>query len=136
MGGFKDGSTDLYSDDEDSPAVDDSDSDPQTSSSESMSETESEADESTETAATQELPYIAERRMKGAGTQYKRPNRLTLFVQDHVEAGERELKNDVEEIVGREVSKFDLREAAYEYAQKNPGAVAALLESKGLNYEP
>lgn len=137
MGGFKDGSTDLYGDDdsEESAATDDSGSDPQTESSksESMSETESEASDAPQSDSV-EIPYITRRRSKSESSTWQR-DRLTFFVREDVERGERELKSAVEADLGEEVSKFDLREAAYLVAQEHPELVAEKLEEMGVGFE-
>jgi len=83
---------------------------------------------------TSNVPYIARRRANGESTQWQR-SRLTFYVRDHVETGERELKNDVETALEEEVTKFDLREAAYLVAQENPDAVAEKLEEMGVGFK-
>jgi hypothetical protein len=80
------------------------------------------------------VPYIARRRANGESTQWQR-SRLTFYVRDHVETGERELKNEVETALEEEVTKFDLREAAYLVAQENPDAVAEKLEEMGVGFK-
>ena len=83
---------------------------------------------------TSDIPYIARRRANGESTQWQR-SRLTFYVRDHVEAGERELKNEVETALEEEVTKFDLREAAYLVAQENPEAVAEKLKKMGVGFK-
>ena len=85
-------------------------------------------------SGTSNIPYIARRRANGESTQWQR-SRLTFYVRDHVETGERELKNEVETALEEEVTKFDLREAAYLVAQENPEAVAEKLEKMGVGFK-
>ncbi|WP_254538327.1 hypothetical protein [Halomarina litorea] len=51
--------------------------------------------------------------------QFERDERLTFFVHDDVVEGERELITGVESALGRDVPKFDLREAVYRAALRN-----------------
>lgn len=139
MSGFKQGSAS-------SPFEDDVDTEP-TDTPEQASESFSENSEPTTEdgdsgsapsdnthSEASNVPYIARRRANGESTQWQR-SRLTFYVRDHVEAGERELKNDVETVLEEEVMKFDLREAAYLVAQENPKAVAEELEKMGVGFK-
>lgn len=58
-----------------------------------------------------------------------------FYLRDEFVEGERELKSAVENALGADVSKFDLREAAYAVAQRHPDEVAALLEAWGYEYK-
>jgi hypothetical protein len=82
----------------------------------------------------QNIPYIARRRANGESTQWNR-SRITFFVREHVDEGERQLIANVQEQLDEDVSKFDLREAAYIYAQRNPEGVADVLEEMGVGFE-
>lgn len=82
----------------------------------------------------QNIPYIARRRANGESTQWNR-SRITFFVREHVDEGERQLIANVQEQLDEDVSKFDLREAAYIYAQRNPEGVAEVLEEMGVGFE-
>jgi len=82
----------------------------------------------------QNIPYIARRRANGESTQWNR-SRITFFVREHVDEGERQLIADVQEQLDEDVAKFDLREAAYIFAQRNPEGVAEVLEEMGVGFE-
>lgn len=133
MSGFKQGST--------SSPFEDNEDDDEEQADRTPSETPEptvEGDELTPSqnprSSTTDVPYIARRRANGESTQWQR-SRITFYVRDHVEAGERELKNEVETALGEEVTKFDLREAAYIVAQENPEAVAEKLEEMGVGFK-
>lgn len=135
MGGFKSGASDPYGDDEpdevdETPRVDDA-LDEKSGKADDAPVTDPRPEQSSDTQT--ELPFIARRRANGESTQWQR-SRLTFFVRDEVERGERELKSAVESSLDAEVSKFDLREAAYLVAQENPDAVAEKLEEMGVGF--
>jgi hypothetical protein len=88
----------------------------------------------TSATPSQNIPYIARRRANGESTQWNR-SRITFFVREHVDEGERQLIANVQEQLDEDVSKFDLREAAYIYAQRNPEGVAEVLEEMGVGFE-
>lgn len=137
MGGFKSGSTDPYADDdtdeeEASSTVNEGTEESLTA--ESSSTVAGTTGDQTSTPESNELPYITRRRMNNESTQWQR-SRLTFFVRDDVERGERELKGSVEKALGEEVSKFDLREAAYLVAQEHPEAVAKKLKEMGVGFK-
>lgn len=76
-------------------------------------------------------PYIVQRAIEDAGTQFQRDTRLTFFVRDRVADGEKQLRRQAEDRFGRDVPKFDLREAVYLAAMENPDAVLAKLDDMG-----
>ena len=132
MTGFKSGNTDLWDDDENEQSEEvnaDSDNDMSELTPESKTSTGEETEDERDA-----VPYITRRRSKGESTTWQR-SRLTFYVRDHVEDGERELKRRVEDELGEEVSKFDLREAVYLLALDNPDGVVDQLEEMGVGYE-
>ncbi|MFD1588486.1 hypothetical protein ACFR9U_16020 [Halorientalis brevis] len=78
-------------------------------------------------------PYIVRRAIKDKSVQFERDERLTFFVHDDVASGERELKSDLETELDRDIPKFDIREAAYRAALKNPDDVLAELIAMGYS---
>lgn len=68
----------------------------------------------------QDHPYIVRRAIQDKSIQFERDERLTFFVHGDVVDGERELISDVETTLGRDVPKFDVREAVYRAALRNP----------------
>jgi len=60
---------------------------------------------------------------------------IDFLVREHVDEGERQLIADVQEQLDEDVAKFDLREAAYIFAQRNPEGVAEVLEEMGVGFE-
>lgn len=96
-------------------------------------ETEAEEDEATEADEsadeTPTRPYIVRRAVLDKSVQFERDERLTFFVHEDVADGERALVTEVESLLGRDVPKFDVREAVYRAALRNPDDVLdALLE--------
>ena len=68
-------------------------------------------------------PYIVRRAVRDKSVQFERDERLTFFVHDDVADGERELLTELESALGRDVPKFDVREAVYRAALRNPDDV-------------
>lgn len=138
MSGFKQGSTSSPFEDDDSekkePTDDVSSAEGSSDSSEIATDGETPTPSRPTRSGASDIPYIARRRANGESTQWQR-SRLTFYVRDHVETGERELKNEVETALEEEVTKFDLREAAYLVAQENPNAVADKLEEMGVGFK-
>ncbi|WP_336365265.1 hypothetical protein [Halalkalicoccus salilacus] len=64
-------------------------------------------------------PYIVRRAIQDKSIQFERDERLTFFVHDDVIEGERQLLTEVETALGRDVPKFDVREAVYRAALRN-----------------
>ncbi|WP_132060633.1 hypothetical protein [Halorussus amylolyticus] len=91
---------------------------------------EGEAGEAEESAdETPTRPYIVRRAVLDKSVQFERDERLTFFVHEDVADGERALVTEVESLLGRDVPKFDVREAVYRAALRNPDDVLdALLE--------
>lgn len=84
--------------------------------------------QSTETQ--QEPPYVLRR-----STAKEDRKMVQFFLREEFgDTGERRLKSRVEDILETEVSKLDLREAAYAFAQEHPEAVAELLRTWGYEY--
>lgn len=80
-----------------------------------------------------DLPYLARRQLKNKSVKADR-DQVPFFLRENVQQGERTLRRDVEELLGQEVGKTDLREAAYVYAQRNPEGVAEILREWGVEY--
>lgn len=70
-------------------------------------------------ATGQQQPYIVRRAIQDKSVQFERDERLTFFVHDDVIEGERQLLTEVETALGRDVPKFDVREAVYRAALRN-----------------
>lgn len=89
----------------------------------------------TSETAQEERPYIVRRAVRDEGVQWERPERLTFFVHADVADGERELKNELEAEFGRDIPKFDLREAVYRAALEDTDGVRRQLERMGFTSE-
>ena len=76
-------------------------------------------------------PYIVRRAVQDKSIQFERDERLTFFVHEDVVDGERELLVEVESALGRDVPKFDVREAVYRAALRNPDDVLEELLQMG-----
>lgn len=70
-------------------------------------------------AAEPPQPYIVRRAIQDKSVQFERDERLTFFVHDDVVDGERDLLTEVESALGRDIPKFDVREAVYRAALRN-----------------
>lgn len=146
MTGLKSGSgDDLWGDD----SADESEENARTDS--ESNKTESVADEErtngTETRSSDSLsggvnsrstrqgqPYIVRRAIQDKSVQFERDERLTFFVHNDVIEGERELLREAETAFGRDVPKFDVREAVYRAALQNQDDV--LNELIEMGYSP
>lgn len=87
---------------------------------------EADSDSSSEVASTassestsQQQPYIVRRAVQDKSVQFERDERLTFFVHDDVVEGERDLITEFESSLGRNIPKFDIREAVYRAALRN-----------------
>jgi hypothetical protein len=132
MTGLKSGSgDDLWSDETSANSEEDTgDSKPTATDKEEQSNepanTTGESRSENKTSATkrestvQEQPYIIRRAIQDKSVQFERDERLTFFVHDDVIEGERRLLTEVEGEFGRDVPKFDVREAVYRAALQNP----------------
>jgi len=78
-------------------------------------------------------PYIVRRAIQDKSVQFERDERLTFFVHDDVADGERDLITDLETSLGRDLPKFDVREAVYRAALRNPEAVLEELLAMGYS---
>jgi hypothetical protein len=96
----------------------------------SSSDTQSAADPGTGSSG---QPYIVRRAIQDKSVQFERDERLTFFVHDDVVEGERELLADAETALGRDVPKFDIREAVYRAALRNREDVIAELVKMGYS---
>lgn len=79
------------------------------------------------------LPYLAKRQLRGLSVKDER-NQIPFFLRDEVQRGEKALHRTVEDELGQDVNKTDLREAAYVFAQQHPNGVAEILRNWGIEY--
>lgn len=79
--------------------------------------------------------YIVRRAVQDKSVQFERDERLTFFVHDDVAEGERELLTDLESKLGRDVPKFDVREAVYRAALRHSEDVLDELLAMGYTVE-
>ncbi|NHN42740.1 hypothetical protein G9C85_14025 [Halorubellus sp. JP-L1] len=82
-----------------------------------------------------EQPYVVRRMLKDKSVQFERDERLTLFVHDDVKVGEQQLEAEAQELFGRDIPVFDIREAVYRAALRNRDAVVEELETMGYTRE-
>lgn len=82
-----------------------------------------------------EQPYVVRRMLKDKSVQFERDERLTLFVHDDVKAGEQEFAAEAQELFGRDIPVFDIREAVYRAALRNREDVVDELEEMGYTRE-
>lgn len=82
-----------------------------------------------------EQPYVVRRMLKDKSVQFERDERLTLFVHDDVKSGEQELEAEAQELFGRDIPVFDIREAVYRAALRNRDDVVEELEEMGYTRE-
>ena len=130
MTGLKSGSGDnLWDDDDDTEETDAENTKGQSTTTEETEQieetpTEPKVESGTPTSPSrpksEEQPYIVRRAIQDKSVQFEREERLTFFVHDDVVDGERELITEVESALGRDVPKFDVREAVYRTAIRNP----------------
>lgn len=139
MTGLKSGTGDDLWDDEDDEADEDAEAlaerEPGEDVSDASGETLTDRDGPAAAAQTtqDEKPYIVRRAVRDEGVQFERPERLTFFVHDDVADGERKLKAGLEAEFGRDLPKFDVREAVYRAALRDPEAVRRELERMGYD---
>lgn len=86
-------------------------------------------------STTTDQPYIVRRAIQDKSVQFERDERLTFFVHDDVAEGERDLQQEVETALGRDVPKFDIREAVYRAALANREDVLGELVEMGYSTE-
>ena len=86
-------------------------------------------------ASTPRHPYIVRRAVQDKSVKFERDERLTFFVHDDVIEGERDLMTDVESTLGRNVPKFDVREAVYRAALRNRDDVLEELLEMGYSVD-
>jgi len=136
MTGLKSGSgDDLWNeDDAESEADTDTDSDP-TAERETASGTGEVVTTDSGTDRSGERPYVVRRAIEDKPIQFEREERLTFFVHDDVVAGERELVSTMESELGRDVPKFDIREAVYRAALQNQADVLEELLEMGYTLD-
>jgi hypothetical protein len=79
--------------------------------------------------------YIIRRAIQDKSVQFERDERLTFFVHDDVITGERDLITEVESTLGRNVPKFDVREAVYRAALRNRDDILDELLKMGYSSE-
>lgn len=76
------------------------------------------------------IPWVLRRRR----VKEDRDDVRQFFLREDAADGERQLRNEVEDRLGKGVKKLDLREAAYLVAQRHPDEVAAELRKWGYDY--
>lgn len=79
------------------------------------------------------LPYLAQRQLRGKSVKAER-DQVPFFLREAIQRQERDLQRAVEDQLGQEINKTDLREAAYVFAQRNPEGVVAVLREWGVDY--
>ena len=102
---------------------------------ETANTTDQEADAESEPTDETTHPYVVRRAIQNKSVQFERDERLTFFVHDDVVDGERELVSEFESTFGRNVPKFDIREAVYRAALQNPDDVLQELLEMGYTQE-
>ncbi|WP_158059255.1 hypothetical protein [Halorussus halophilus] len=112
-----------------------SDSASEESSSASNSQSSSNDSGNSGSSANQQHPYIVRRAVQDKSVKFERDERLTFFVHDDVIEGERDLITDVESELGRNVPKFDVREAVYRAALRNRDDVLEELLNMGYSLD-
>jgi len=83
----------------------------------------------------EDRPYVIRRAIQDKSVQFEREERLTFFVHDDVAEGERDLISAVETALGRDVPKFDVREAVYRAALRNQDDVVDELARMGYTLD-
>lgn len=132
MSGFKtEGAESPFDDTEEQ--TDNASTQPEDSGSIDEARSEDDVDETTGDAMPR-IPYVKKRRMEEETTQWLR-DRLTFYVREKVDRGERTLIADAENEFDRDIPKFDVREAAYLAAQEHPELVYEQLEEMGYDRE-
>lgn len=76
------------------------------------------------------IPYVYRRDTVKEGR-----DQIPIFLREHVREGERDLRRELESLLGEDVAKTDLREAAMVVAQRHPELVADVLREWGYDYE-
>jgi hypothetical protein len=125
---------DLFGDDSEEPepeadepteSTDAEPADRETERTPSMSESEP-----AEQPSADQIPYKFRRNTVKENRQH-----VPLYLRDHVLQSEKRFRTTVEEQLGEDVPKADLREAAYIVAQKYPDLVADELRKWGFDIE-
>ncbi|WP_330633655.1 hypothetical protein [Halocatena halophila] len=123
MTGFKSGTSNPLEDLNDQDDDNDQDSEPDENTAQESSSVDLD-----------NLPYLAERQLRGAATNADRTKQLLLKVRPFVDRQEDDFINEVQKLVGGDVTKSDAREAAIIVAQENPELVAEKLREWGIEY--
>lgn len=118
MTGFKSGAGDPFGDDE----LEDDDGQDTNES------------QSSDSVDIDDLPYLAERQLRGVAVNADRSKQLRLQVREFVERGEDAFVQELQERLDTSVHKADAREAAMVVAHENPELVAAKLREWGIDY--
>jgi hypothetical protein len=146
MTGLKSGSgDDLWDDGSDEDSEPERNTDTGSEPTEAPAEGSAESDTSNETGdgvttdessdRSGERPYVVRRAIEDKPIQFEREERLTFFVHDDVVAGERDLVSEMESELGRDVPKFDVREAVYRAALQNQDDVLQELLEMGYTLD-
>ena len=83
-----------------------------------------------EQPSAEQIPYKFRRNTVKENRQH-----VPLYLRDHVLRSEKRFRTTVEEQLGEDVPKADLREAAYIVAQRHPDLVADELRKWGFDIE-
>ncbi len=101
----------------------------------STTERQTESTRRSSTRSDQSHSYIVRRAIQDKSVQFERDERLTFFVHDDVIEGERDLITNLESALGRDVPKFDVREAVYRAALQNQDDILEELLRMGYSQE-
>jgi len=137
MTGLKSGAgDDLWGDDsEEDPAEDPNTDAEKMEEDRAETGTPTEGQEAAEGGSSTQQPYIVRRAIQDKSVQFEREERLTFFVHEDVVNGERELATEIESTLGRDVPKFDVREAVYRAALRNRDDVLDELLKMGYSID-
>jgi hypothetical protein len=137
MTGLKSGAgDDLWGDDSEEDPAEDPNTDAEKMEEDSAETgTPTEGQEAAEGGSSAQQPYIVRRAIQDKSVQFEREERLTFFVHEDVANGERELVTEIESTLGRDVPKFDVREAVYRAALRNRDDVLDELLKMGYSID-
>jgi hypothetical protein len=137
MTGLKSGAgDDLWGDDSEEDPAEDPNTDAEKMEEDSAETgTPTEGQEAAEGGSSAQQPYIVRRAIQDKSVQFEREERLTFFVHEDVANGERELVTEIESTLGRDVPKFDVREAVYRAALRDRDDVLDELLKMGYSID-
>lgn len=121
---------DLWADDDEATEdiQENADEEPQSTGQQTQSTmTQTDTDPESQTS---NIPYKYKRSTVKEGRTH-----VPIYLQDSTQKVERNVRNDVEDLVGEDVPLADLREAAYLYALENPEGIASVLQRWGYKVQ-